>query len=253
MKSKKINPCIIIQARIGSKRFPGKMVKKLSGKTVIEHIIERLKKCKKINHIILSVPKTKKNLIFKKIANKNRILFFSGSENNLVKRFLDTAKKFDVDPIIRFPGDNIIPEPKEIDRIVDHHLKQKFPTFSSNLMPFKNSGYPDGIGAEVFNFDMIERVSKLKLDKHKKEHIHLNFINYEKGISIDKKKFKVSTIKCPAHINRKEFPYTFDINFEWQYIVFKKMYKKLYKKNKFFTAKDAINWMDKNFSTLNKC
>ena len=48
---KKINPGIIIQARMESKRLPGKMMKKLSNKTVLGHILERLKKCKKVKKL----------------------------------------------------------------------------------------------------------------------------------------------------------------------------------------------------------
>ena len=64
------------------------------------------------------------------------LIFFFGSENNLVKRYFDAAVKFNVDPIVRIPGDNIIPEPKEIDKIINHHLKQNKKVFSSNLSPF---------------------------------------------------------------------------------------------------------------------
>ena len=231
-----------------SKRFPGKMIKKLSGKTVIEHIIERLKNCKSILEIILAIPNNKKNLKFVKIAKRLNIKYFLGSENNLVKRYYDAAKEFNIDPIVRFPGDNIIPEPKEIDRIVRHNLKQKKNVFSSNITPFLNSGYPDGIGAEVFNFYLLEKIIKKKLSKRNKEHVHINFIDYKSGKSANSKLCSVSTINCPKKYSRPE--YTFDINYRNQYVIFKKMYTELYKKNKFFEVKDAIKWMDKNYEKL---
>ena len=126
---KKFNPGIIVQARMESKRLPGKMIKKLSKKTLLGHILERLKRCKKVKKIILSVPDNKKNLCLIKIAKKEKINFFAGSHSNLVKRYYDTAKKFNIDPIIRIPGDNIIPEPDEIDKILIHHVKQKKKSF----------------------------------------------------------------------------------------------------------------------------
>lgn len=237
------SPGIIIQARVESKRFPGKMLKTLANKTVIEHILERLKKCKSVKKIILAVPNNKNNLKFAKIAKKLNVNFFFGSENNLVKRYFDAAVKFNIDPIVRIPGDNIIPEPKEIDKIINHHLKQNKKVFSSNLSPFLNSGYPDGIGAEVFDFSLLEKVKKKNLSKKRKEHVHLNFINYKLGKPIDPKLCSISTIKCPKSFAKPD--YVFDINYKNQYLMFKKMYIELYKKNKFFTVNDAINWVNK--------
>ena len=171
------------------------------------------------------------------------LIFFFGSENNLVKRYFDAAVKFNVDPIVRIPGDNIIPEPKEIDKIINHHLKQNKKVFSSNLSPFLNSGYPDGIGAEVFDFSLLEKVKKKNLSKKRKEHVHLNFINYKLGKPIDPKLCSISTIKCPKSFAKPD--YVFDINYKNQYLMFKKMYIELYKKNKFFSVNDAINWVNK--------
>ena len=250
MSKKKFNPGIIIQARMESTRLPGKMMKKLSKKTIIEHILERLKKCKKVRNIILCVPNNKKNLCLINIAKKEKINFFAGSLNNLVKRYFDAATKFNIDPIIRIPGDNIIPEPKEIDKILTHHLKQKKQVFSSNLTPFLNSGYPDGIGAEVFNFSLLKKIYKSKLTKKQKEHVHLNFIDYKRGKTINSKINQISTIKCPKEYSRPE--YTFDINYSYQYHLFKKMYSDLYIKKKYFHISDSIKWMDKNYTLMIK-
>ena len=247
---KNFNPGIIVQARMESKRLPGKMIKKLSKKTLLGHILERLKRCKKVKKIILSVPDNKKNLCLIKIAKKEKINFFAGSHSNLVKRYYDTAKKFNIDPIIRIPGDNIIPEPDEIDKILMHHVKQKKKVFSSNLTPFLGSGYPDGIGAEVFNFSLLEEISNIKLTKRQKEHVHINFINYKKGIPFNSKRNKISTIKCPKKYSRPE--YSFDINYRYQYLLFKKMYEDLYTKKKYFNITESIKWMDQNRKLIQK-
>ena len=241
MKKKK--PGIIIQARMESRRYPNKMLKILFNKTVIEHIIERIKRCKAVSKIILAVPNNNNSARFVKIAKSLNINYFLGSENNLVKRFYDAAIKFNIDPIVRFPGDNVIPEPSEIDRIVKHHKKQKKNVFSSNLIPFQNSGYPDGIGAEVFNLYLLEKIIKKKLSNKRKEHLHLNFINYKLGKPTDYKLCSISTVKCPKKYARPDLK--FDINYKKQYLIFKKMYLELYKRNKFFGIMEAINWIDK--------
>ena len=60
----------------------------------------------------------------------------------------------------------------------------------------------------------------IKIYQKKREHIHLNFINYKKGKPANAKFNKISTIKCPKKYSRPE--YTFDINYESQYLIFKK-------------------------------
>lgn len=250
MAKEKINPGIIIQARMESKRLPGKMMKKLSKKTMLGHILERLKKCKKVKKIILCVPDNKKNLCLIKVAKQEKVNYFAGSHFNLVKRYFDAAKKFNINPIIRIPGDNIIPEPREIDKILIHHISQKKKVFSSNLTPFLGSGYPDGIGAEVFNFSLLKEIVNLKLTKKQKEHVHINFINYKKGKPANSKRNKISTIMCPKKYSRPE--YTFDINYQHQYLLFKKMYSELYIKKKYFNVLDAIKWMDQNQKLIRK-
>ena len=57
--------------------------------------------------------------------------------------------------IVRLPADNAVPEPNEIDKIISHHLSLNRRGFSSNLSSFFNSGYPDGIGAEIFDFSLL--------------------------------------------------------------------------------------------------
>ena len=240
----KYNPGIIVQARMESKRLPGKMMLHLAGKPLIYRIIERIKRCKKIHLIVLAVPKNERNKCLAIIAKKLKIKIFYGSRSNLVNRYFKAAQKFKIDPIVRIPGDNIVPEPKEIDKILLHHKKQAKPCFCSNLVPFLNSKYPDGIGAEVFDFNSIKKLNNMKLNKKKREHIHLNFINYKKGKALDASFSSISTIKCPKRFARPELK--FDINYLSQYKIFKKMYKELYFKKNFFSINESIKWVDKN-------
>ena len=97
MEKKIYNPGIIIQARMESKRLPGKMMLKLAGKPLIYHIIERLKKCKKVKLIVLAIPNNKKNSSLIMIAKKMKIKIYLGSSSNLVNRFFKAAKKFKIE------------------------------------------------------------------------------------------------------------------------------------------------------------
>ena len=160
---------LLIQVRMGSKRLPKKSMLDLAGKPMIYRIIERLKKCKLPDEIVLIASK-KENSIFQKHIKKLKIKIFFGSENNLVERHLQAAKKFNGDIIVRVPGDNCLSEPKEIDKIIKYHISKKERSFTSNLTNIFKSGYPDGLGAEVFDYDTLKKYRKNKINKVKKEH-----------------------------------------------------------------------------------
>ena len=67
---------IILQARLGSKRLPGKVLKKINGKTILEYVIKRLKKTKLSKNIIVATTKREEDQKIIKVAKKNKLLYF---------------------------------------------------------------------------------------------------------------------------------------------------------------------------------
>lgn len=229
---------------MGSKRLPKKAMLDLAGKPMIYRIIERLKKCKLPDEIILITSKKKENNIFKRISKILKVKIFFGSENNLVNRHLKAAEKFNGDVIVRFPGDNCLPEPKEIDKIIKCHLSQNKRSFTTNLTNIFKSGYPDGIGAEVFDYATLKKISKKKISKLKREHLSLNFLDYSKQKIINEKFCNVNTIKCPRDYSYPKL--RLDVNNLKDYYFIKNIYENLFDKKFFFNIKDTIKFLKKN-------
>ena len=234
---------LIIQARVGSKRLPNKTLLPLAGKPLIYRIIERVKRCKQINNLILAIPDTKKDRIIAKINFNSNIKIFKGSENNLVSRYFFAAKKYNSKIIVRLPGDNCMPEPSEIDKIILFYKSFKKSFFASNLSNILNNQYPDGIGAEVFGFNHLDDLMNMKLNKKRKEHIHLNFFDYKNNETINDKWCKVRTIKCPKNFRRPDI--CLDVNTLKDYKFIKDIYENLYYKNPKYTITDIINYLSK--------
>lgn len=239
---------LILQARMGSSRLPGKSMMKLAGEPLVGRILERVKRSKKLDEIILAIPDTAENKSLEKLAQKYKVKVYAGSENDLVDRYYKAAKEYKADIIVRIPADNATPEPSEIDRIIIHHLLLNRPGFSSNLSVINNSGYPDGIGAEVFDFSLLKEVNQNVTDPFKREHVHLNFYNYETGESVDEKWCPVSTVKCPKEFRRPDL--ILDVNTKEQYEFMVDLYEALYHKNPKFNIKDIINWYDNEYVKL---
>ena len=184
---------LILQARMGSCRLPGKSLMDLAGAPLVGRILERVKRCKKLDDIILAVPNTKENEPLRDLANEYGVKVFVGSENDLVERYYEAALENSADVVVRIPADNTASQPEEIDRIINHHLSLGRQGFSSNLSVINDSGYPDGIGAEVFDFTLLENVHKTVTDPFKREHVHLNFYDYETGETVDSNWCPIST------------------------------------------------------------
>ncbi len=232
---------IIVQARFGSKRLPSKISKKLKGKSLLFRIVQRLTKSKLADKIIVVMPNKKRERSISKSITFKKVKFFFGPEKNVLKRYYLACVKYNIDTIVRFPGDNAIPDPEEIDRIISFYCKFNKPFFASNIQSFYNNNYPDGIGAEVFSFKHLNELIKKKLSSKKKEHVHLNFFNYKKEKVINSRWCKVRTIRCPRKKSFKNV--RLDINYNKDYQFIKNIYDNLYSDKKMFTTQEVFKFL----------
>ena len=233
---------LIIQARMGSERLPEKSMMDLAGAPLVGRILERVKRCNNLDDIILAIPNTEKDSVLRLLGEKYGIKVFAGSENDLVERFYQAALWSKADIVGRLPADNPTPEPSEIDRIVDHHLSLGHKGFSSNLSVIDNSEYPDGIGAEMFDFSLLAEARDRNSNPALREHVHLNFYNYSTSQPVDSNWCPISTVKCPEKFRRPDI--ILDVNTLEQYEFMKQIYKSLYPINPNFSIIDIIDWYD---------
>jgi spore coat polysaccharide biosynthesis protein SpsF len=242
MKMNKKRVVLIIQARMGSSRLPGKSLMDLAGAPLIGRILERVKRTKKLNDIVLAVPDTPEDMILKRLGESYGVKVFAGAENDLLERYYQAAVWSGAELVGRLPADNATPEPAEIDRIVDFHQSFDPPGFSSNLAAINHSGYPDGIGAEIFDFSLLEEARIKNKSPHQREHVHLNFFDYSNGRAADESWCPVRTIKCPKEFRRPDI--VLDINTPKQYEFIRALYEYLYPNNPEFHITDIIKWYD---------
>ena len=154
----------IIQARLTSTRFPKKIFQKIGGKALIEILINRVKRSKKINNIVLAIPNNRENLLIKKkIKNVN---IFLGSENDVLDRYYKVAKKYGASTIVRICGDCPFIDPTIIDKILNLQNKKNYDYISNTIKPT----FPDGLDVEVFKFDVLKEAwikAKKKYDRER--------------------------------------------------------------------------------------
>ncbi|MCB9409856.1 hypothetical protein [Mycolicibacterium sp.] len=233
---------LIVQARMDSHRLPGKSMMDLAGAPLVGRILERVKRCAHLDDIVLAVPDTEANRVLVELGVNYGVKVFAGSENDLVERYYQAALFSNADVVGRLPADNATPEPGEIDRIVDFHLSLGRRGFSSNLSQIGDSEYPDGIGAEMFDFSLLAEARVRHNDPRQREHVHLNFFDYSAGRPVDADWCPVSTVRCPEGFRRPDL--VLDVNTPAQYEFMRALYEYLYPRNPEFHITDTIRWYD---------
>jgi spore coat polysaccharide biosynthesis protein SpsF (cytidylyltransferase family) len=170
MESKTI---IVTQARIGSTRLPGKVLKEVNGKTLLQIHLERLKECTKADHIIVA---TTVNDVDEIIYNKCKEWGFNasrGSELNVLERFYEAVKNEKPDWIVRVTSDCPLLDPKLVDEVITYAQNHDYDYVSNGLLEH----FPDGQDVEVFKFSALEAAWKNAQLQSELEHVTPYIIN----------------------------------------------------------------------------
>lgn len=195
-KIKKQNKVVaVVLARFRSSRLKRKMLRQIHGKRVIDLFINRLKKCKKIDEIILATSDVFQDQVFKKISKNHKIKFFSGSEKDVVDR-LDKATQMlnSEDIIVRANADNPIFMPTIVDKDIINFKKNNYDIFS----PFYKNKLPFGYSFVIFKKSCISKIEDLAKKTNYREHVeNFCFDNRKKFKVLFSKLNKNSQLYCP--------------------------------------------------------
>tara|TARA_B100000989_G_scaffold21727_1_gene14247 strand:+ start:13066 stop:15093 length:2028 start_codon:yes stop_codon:yes gene_type:complete len=163
----------IVQARMGSVRFPNKVMKLIENTPMIEILLKRLSKSKKLDQIVVATPG---NSINSKLIKHVRNLGFSciqGSENDVLQRYVDAADKSKADVIVRITGDCPLIDPK----LVDECIKKFFDLEVDYLSNIDPPSYPDGLDVSVITVKALKIAAKDSVSKYDREHVMPYIIN----------------------------------------------------------------------------
>jgi spore coat polysaccharide biosynthesis protein SpsF len=145
----------IIQARMGSTRLPGKVMKEVCGKPLLEYLIERVRKSKLIHEIVIatSIKTTEQPII--DLCNRLKVNYFRGSEEDVLSRYYVAAQYYKADLVIRLTADNPLIDPHIIDKIISFFLSD--PTKYDYVSNTLDRTYPRGLDTEVFSMKALEQ------------------------------------------------------------------------------------------------
>ena len=157
----------IIQARSNSKRFKNKVLHLIYGIPIIQHVVSRIKRSKKMTKLIVSSSFKKSDDDLISYLKKNRIKFFRGDLENVAMRLYETAKINKAKFFVRISGDSPLIDPKLLDKAIKISQKEKKYDIVTNVFP---RTFPKGQSVEVIKTSIIKKYSK-NFSKLDKEHV----------------------------------------------------------------------------------
>ena len=157
----------IIQARYNSSRLPGKVLKPIKGISFLELQIRRLKHSEKIDDIILAFPDNNSSEPLIKLANKIKVSYILGNEENLLSRYKKAAIKTNADFIVRITSDCPLISPNILDKMANLILNNNYDIITNVLPP----SWPDGLDLNVFNKKILFEACNNAVLKSDKEHV----------------------------------------------------------------------------------
>lgn len=229
---KKAKIAAVVQARIGSKRLPNKVAMKIRNKSLLEHLITRLKRSKLIDDIIIATSTKKRDNKVVQIAKKTGVKFFRGSETDVLGRFTKAAAMLKPDLVVRICGDQPLTDPEIVDLAIKKHVKSRA-DYSSTM---RKRTFPLGVDAEVFSLSLLKRIEKLAKTKFEREHVTPYIYEHPK-------KFKIQNISAGRQLKHPEIKLTVDTKKDFDFV--KQIINGLSGKKKFFTTKDVIKFVKK--------
>lgn len=226
--------CAIIQARMGSTRLPGKILKKVNGMTLLEYQVHRIKKAQLLNRIIIATTNLNRDNKIEKLCAKRKIECFRGSQNNVLDRYYQCAKMVKADIIVRLTADCPLVDPEIIDKTIKLFLQKK-PDYCSNTIPPESSRYPDGSDVEVFSMKALRKAWKEVKNVSDEEHV--TFYLWKNN-----RKFTTIQLKNTSDWS----PYRFTIDYPEDFAVVKFIIEELISRNSFGHLPEIIDILRDN-------
>ncbi len=160
---------IIMQARMTSTRLPGKVLKDISGRPMLSHQIERLRRCQNIDRITIATTTNATDDPIVSLAEREHISVFRGSEHDVLSRYVGASVKFEADLIVRITADCPLIDPETLDNVVEQLIARKDEyDYASNVI---ERTYPRGLDTEAFFLKTLMRCDQLGKSERSREHV----------------------------------------------------------------------------------
>jgi spore coat polysaccharide biosynthesis protein SpsF len=206
---------VFLQARLSSSRLPGKVMAEIMGVPMLQLQIERLKKCKLVDEIVVLTSLDVSDDVIVQLCEENNIQYYRGSLSDVLSRYEMALKVYPCDHIVRITGDCPLLDWSVIDLVITEHLNSNA-DYTSNVFP---ETYPDGLDVEVMKAECLLSIATNASQSYEREHV--TYYCYQHP-----EKYKIYNVTNPLG-DESHYRWTVDQSEDFEFV--NKIYKELYK------------------------
>lgn len=224
----------IIQARMGSTRLPGKVLKKVLNKTLLEYQLERVKRASLIDEIVIATTLNPEDDAIEQLCKNVQIpVYRRGPADDVLARYFGAATLFEGDIIIRLTADCPLIDPTIIDQVINHYLDHLHQVdYVSNTL---KRTYPRGMDTEVFSLHSLKVCYRNATKKSEREHVTAYLTN-------NPSLFKLQNVEN----QRDESHHRWTVDTSEDFLLIEKVIKQLYPCNPNFTMQDVLTLLEQH-------
>lgn len=224
----------IVEARMSSTRLPGKVMKKILGRPALELLIERLKRAKTLDSIVVATSTQPEDKVIADLAERLGVNSYRGSLNDVLSRVIEATKSVNGDIIVEITGDCPLVDPEIVDKMVNTFLNNDV-DYASNIL---EATYPAGMDVQVFSLRVLEEISKIVKTPEERE--HTSWLIYRNP---KKTKYKLLNVKGPKELFQPHLRLMLDYPEDFELV--SKIYENLYFSKPDFNIYDIIDLLER--------
>lgn len=223
----------IIQARMGSARLPGKVLMEVDGRTMLSYLVERVRRAKSLDDVIIATSTNTENDAIQKECLKLGVGCFRGDGNNVLNRYLQASQWTKADAAVRITGDDVLMDPDVVDYAVERYLSEDCDCATS----FTTHSFPMGFVLSVFSQGSLDKANRLRLTDYEREHVIFAFLEH-------KDLFNIIEIGAPSKWQAYHLSLALDTSKD--YTLISEIIRGLSEKNKYFGLEDILAFLKSN-------
>jgi len=223
----------ILQARMKSKRLPGKVLMPVLGRPIISYNIERIQRAKTIDSVIIAATDSAEDDAIEQFCEREGLQIFRGSEEDVLDRIYRCARDFGLEVFAKFTADNPLIDPAVIDGVIGYYLAApaSYDYVSNNHPPT----WQDGQEVEVIRTDALEMAWREADKTFQREHV-TPFIWDQPA------RFRIGNVARPDDHWYHNYRWTLDYPEDYDFVM--KVFEDFYPENANFSTDDLMKLLD---------
>jgi len=224
----------IVATRMTSSRLPGKVLLDLAGKPALVHLIERLKRSKYLNEIVIATTTNQTDDVVVETAKSQGVSYYRGSEEDVLLRTVEAAEATATDLILQVTSDCPLIDHETIDAVIERICEHSYIDYAANQLV---KTYPLGFSVEAFRTKELRLVEQTIKDPAVREHVSLYFYEHPE-------RYCLSNVEAPHFLHHPEYRLTLDT--EEDYRLIRNIYEALYPVKPAFDLYEITRYLQRN-------